>query len=46
MVVTSGEAYFHLIVDFNKQNCRYWADENLRQLDEKPLHKLRLDFGV
>lgn len=34
----SDEAHFHLSGYVNKQNFRYWATENPRQLHEKPLH--------
>ena len=38
MVAMSDEAHFHLNGAVNKQNYRYWAAENPRQLHEKPLH--------
>lgn len=34
----SDEAHFHLSGFVNKQNFRYWAEENPRLLHEKPLH--------
>lgn len=34
----SGEAHFHLAGCVNKQNCRYWESENLRELHQKSLH--------
>jgi hypothetical protein len=34
----SDEAHFHLDGSVNKQNCRYWAAENPRQLHQRPLH--------
>lgn len=38
MVIMSDEALFHLNASVNKQNFRYWASENPRQLHENPLH--------
>jgi hypothetical protein len=37
-VLSSYEAYFHLSGCVNKQNFRYWATDNPRQLQERPLH--------
>ena len=34
----SDEAIFSLNSSVNKQNCRYWAPTNPRQLHERPLH--------
>lgn len=34
----SDEAHFHLNGMVNQQNCRYWANENPRQLHVRPLH--------
>lgn len=37
-LLMSDEAHFHLSGYVNKQNFRYWAEENPHQLHEKPLH--------
>lgn len=37
-LVMSDEAHFHLNGAVNRQNCRYWAGENPREMHEKPLH--------
>ena len=45
----SDEAHFHLDGYVNKQNCRFWAAENLRELHQRPLHTailLRFQFGA
>ena len=34
----SDEAHFHLNGTVNKQNFRYWASENPRELYQRPLH--------
>lgn len=41
-LLMSDEAHFHLNGAVNKQNCRYWADENPRQLHAMPLHSPKL----
>lgn len=38
IVFFSDEAHFHLCGSVNKQNMRYWADTNPRELHQKPLH--------
>jgi hypothetical protein len=37
-VVMSDEAHFHLNGSVNKQNCRFWATENPRELHQRPLY--------
>lgn len=34
----SDEAHFHLNGEVNKQNCRYWAQNNPSELHQQPLH--------
>lgn len=53
LLITTDEAHFHLSGCVNKQNFRYWAPENPRQLHERPLHSPRVtvwcavgSFGV
>ena len=38
VVLFSDEAHFHLCGSVNKQNFRYWAENNPRELHECPLH--------
>lgn len=42
VIITSDEAHFHLDGHVNKQNCRYWAKENPRELHQKPLHSQKV----
>lgn len=42
MVMMSDEAHFHLDGFVNKQNYRYWAPTNPRQLHQRPLHSLKV----
>ena len=42
VLITSGKAHFHLCGSVNKQNFRYWAADNPRQLHERPLHSPRV----
>ena len=49
----SDEAHFHLCGSVNKQNFRYWAESNPRELHERPLHCPRVtvwcavaEFGI
>lgn len=42
VLIMSDEAHFHLDGYVNKQNCRYWAAENPRQLHQKPLHSTKV----
>ena len=37
-LVKSDEVHFHLNGTVNKQNFRYWASENPRELHQRPLH--------
>jgi hypothetical protein len=53
VLLSSDEAHFHLSGDVNKQNFRYCAERNPRELQERPLHFPRVtvwcavdDFGV
>jgi hypothetical protein len=34
----TDEANFHLCGNVNSQNCRYWATENPRDIQQQPLH--------
>ena len=36
------EAHFHLTGYVNKQNCRYWADSNPKEVHERPLHSSKV----
>jgi hypothetical protein len=52
-VLSSDEAHLHLSGCVNKQNIWYWAENNPRQLHERPLHSQPVtvwcavaDFGV
>ena len=38
----SDKAHFHLNGPVNKQNLRYWAPENPRNIQERPLHSARV----
>ena len=38
----SDEAHFHLCGSVNKQNMRYWADTNPRELHQRPLHSRKV----
>lgn len=42
VIMTSDEAHFHLSGTVNKQNFRYWAEHNPRELHQKPLHSKRV----
>jgi hypothetical protein len=53
VLLSSDEARFHISGAVNKQNFRYWAERNPRELQEQPLHFHRItvwcavaDFGV
>jgi len=38
----SDEAHFHLTGYVNKQNYRYWADSNPKEIHERPLHSSKV----
>jgi len=38
----SDEAHFHLDGYVNKQNCRFWAAQNPRELQQRPLHAAKV----
>jgi hypothetical protein len=42
IILTTDEAYFHLSGCVNKQNPRYWAEENPQQLHQRPRHSARV----
>lgn len=42
VIMMSDEAHFHLDGYVNKQNCRYWAAENPRELHQRPLHSAKV----
>jgi hypothetical protein len=42
VLIMSDEAHFHLLGTVNKQNFRYWATENPRELHQQPLHCKRV----
>jgi hypothetical protein len=44
-LILSGKAHFHLNVYTNKQNFRYWTEENPRPLHETPLHSEKVTVG-
>lgn len=53
ILIFSDEAHFHLSGEVNKQNCRYWSEQNPRELHERPLHSPKVtvwccisEFGV
>lgn len=53
VVMFSDEAHFHLCGSVNKQNFRYWAENNPHQLHTRPLHCPRVtvwcsvaEFGI
>ena len=45
-LIMSDEAHFHLNGTVNKQNSRYWASENPRELHQRPLHSPKVTVGV
>ena len=42
ILMMSDEAHFHLDGYVNKQNCRFWAAENPRELHQRPLHTVKV----
>lgn len=38
VVLFTDEAHFHLCGAVNRQNFRYWSDENPREIHQEPLH--------
>lgn len=42
VLLMTDEAHFSLDGYVNKQNCRYWAEENPRQLHQRPLHSAKV----
>lgn len=52
-VLMTDEANFNLCGNVNSQNCRYWANENPRDIQQQPLHSEKVivwcgvaSFGV
>ena len=53
VTICSDEAHFHLSGTVNKQNFRYWSQNNPRELHQRPLHSPKVtvwcamgSFGV
>ena len=46
VTICSDEAHFHLSGMVNKQNFRYWSQNNLRELTNDHFIVRRLPFGV
>jgi hypothetical protein len=42
VLILSREVQFHLFIYVNKHNFRYWSDNNLMQIYNKPLHSLKV----
>jgi hypothetical protein len=38
IIPMTDEVHFHLLCRVNKQNFRYWAEDNPRQLQQRPFH--------
>jgi hypothetical protein len=41
-LLMSDEVHFHTSGYVNKQNCRFWASDNLHQLHQHPLHNVKV----
>ncbi|KAF2345053.1 Protein of unknown function DUF4817 [Trinorchestia longiramus] len=41
-IIFSDEAHFHLSGHVNRHNSRIWCNENPREIQERPLHSLRV----
>lgn len=42
----TDEAHFHLTGFVNRQNMKYWSDENMHEIVEKPLHSLAINAVI
>ena len=42
ILMMSDEVHFHLDGYVNKQNCRFWAAENPRELHQRRLHTVKV----
>jgi len=42
ILMMSHEAHFHSDGYISRQNCRFWAAENPRELHERPLHTAKV----
>jgi hypothetical protein len=42
IIIKSDEAHFHLNGTVNKQNLRYWAANNPRNIHERTFHSARV----
>jgi hypothetical protein len=45
-LLMSDEAHFHMSGYVNKQNCRFWAANNPRELHQCPLHSTVYFGGI
>lgn len=41
-LLMSDEVHFHVSGYVNKQNCRFWASDNLHELHQRPLHNAKM----
>jgi hypothetical protein len=41
-LLISDEAHFHMVGYVNKQNYKFWAANNLRELHQSPLHSAKV----